>query len=268
MVTTGVERYAVSIYASQVQDIIPARSLERRVVVLGAQTTGFSSGLQKDYLHKKVQTSLKTRSFKFLVEKKNTHLILTQGGTHTHTHPTMSGTHAHLSPRRSRKRYGPTVSTLILNAISSYGGPRGVSLVALKKVLKASGYNVTRNRARIRLTLRKLVTQKYIRRTRGKGASGSFKINRKLPAGRKGARKGRRRKRGRKRGRARAGRRRPSRGRSRKRRRSATPARKRSTKRKRRKAPRRRARKTRRARRKSAQPKTRSRRRRRRMSRL
>ncbi|XP_054628585.1 protamine-like protein [Dunckerocampus dactyliophorus] len=181
-------------------------------------------------------------------------------------HPTMSVTLSTFSPRRSRKRKVPTVSTLILNAVSSYGGPRGVSLVALKKVLKASGYDVIRNRARIRLTLRKLVMQKYILRTRGKGASGSFKINRKPPAGRRGrgARKGRRRKRGRRR-KAREGRSKTRRSRSRKRRRSATPGRKRSAKRRRRRAPRRRARKARRVRRKSVKPtKTRRRRRRRR----
>uniref|UniRef100_A0A3Q2XN39 H15 domain-containing protein n=1 Tax=Hippocampus comes TaxID=109280 RepID=A0A3Q2XN39_HIPCM len=79
--------------------------------------------------------------------------------------------------RAARKRTAPTVSILILNAISSYGGSRGVSLVALKKVLKVSGYDVTRNRARIRLALRRLVAKKVIVRTRGKGASGSFKLN-------------------------------------------------------------------------------------------
>nr|XP_061784893.1 protamine-like protein [Nerophis lumbriciformis] len=185
----------------------------------------------------------------------------------------MSASLAPLGPRRTKKRSGPTVSTLILNAVSSCEGPRGVSLVALKKVLKASGYDVIRNRARIRLTIRRLVTQKYIRRTRGKGVSGSFKINRKAPA-RRGARRGRRRRRrrGRRRKTAAAGRRRrtPRRGRSRRRRRRVTPpVKRRPARRRRRRAPRRRARKPRVVRRRRPKPtNTRSRSRRRRMRRV
>ncbi|XP_061880504.1 protamine-like protein [Entelurus aequoreus] len=188
----------------------------------------------------------------------------------------MSSSLAPLGPRRTKKRSGPTVSTLILNAVSSCEGPRGVSLVALKKVLKASGYDVIRNRARIRLTIRRLVTQKYIRRTRGKGVSGSFKINRKAPA-RRGARRGRRRRRrrrrrGRRRKTAAAGRRRrtPRRGRSRRRRRRVTPPVKtRPARRRRRRAPRRRARKPKVVRRRRPKPtNTRSRSRRRRMRRV
>ncbi|XP_061776522.1 protamine-like protein [Nerophis ophidion] len=186
----------------------------------------------------------------------------------------MSASLAPLGPRRARKRSGPTVSTLILNAVSSHEGPRGVSLVALKKVLKASGYDVIRNRGRIRLTIRRLVTQKYIRRTRGKGVSGSFKINAKALA-RRGARKGRRRRRRRRRGRRReagaaGGRRRrrrnPRRGRSRGRRRRTTPpVKKRPARRRSRRAPRRRSRKPRVVKRRRPQPtNTRSRRRRRR----
>ncbi|XP_061529341.1 protamine-like protein [Phycodurus eques] len=185
----------------------------------------------------------------------------------------MSVSLAPTTPRRPRKRTGPTVSILILNAISSYGGPRGVSLVALKKVLKASGYDVTRNRARIRLALRRLVAQKVIVRTRGKGASGSFKLNPKAPGGprRKPARGGRRsKKRKRRRGgrakRRKAQGRKTRRGRSRRRRRRSTPARKRSTRR-RRKAPRRKTpKRVRRVRRKRAKPAKVRRRRRRRMS--
>ncbi|KAM9822886.1 protamine-like protein [Syngnathus typhle] len=171
-------------------------------------------------------------------------------------HPTMSVSIAPKSPRRPRKRTGPTVSILILNAISSYGGSRGVSLVALKKALNASGYDVPRNRARIRLALRRLVARNVIMRTRGKGASGSFKLNPKPPGARKkGAvraerrpKKKRRRAQSRARGKGKAkGKRRKAqgrrakRGRSRRRRKKATPARKRSTKkrRRRRRAPRR-----------------------------
>ncbi|XP_051924622.1 protamine-like protein [Hippocampus zosterae] len=171
----------------------------------------------------------------------------------------MSVSLALISPRRSRKRAAPTVSILILNAISSYGGSRGVSLVALKKVLKVSGYDVTRNRARIRLALRRLVAKKVIVRTRGKGVSGSFKLNPKPPRGRrrKATRGPRRSKRRRRRGRgkkrkAQGGRARRSR--SRRRRRRATPARKRSTARRRR-APRRKTpKRIRRVRRKRSKP--------------
>ncbi|XP_061674071.1 protamine-like protein [Syngnathoides biaculeatus] len=187
----------------------------------------------------------------------------------------MSVSLAPLSPRRPRKRTGPTVSILILNAISSYGGSRGVSLVALKKVLKASGYDVTRNRGRIRLVLRRLVAQKVIVRTRGKGVSGSFKLNPKAPGGRRrrpprGGRRSKKKKR-RRRGRAKrrkAQGRRARRGRSRRRRRRSTPARKRSTRRRRRRrAPRRKTpKRVRSVRRKRAKPAKVRRRRRRRMS--
>ncbi|XP_037114535.1 protamine-like protein [Syngnathus acus] len=176
--------------------------------------------------------------------------------------PTMSVSIAPTSPRRPRKRTGPTVSILILNAISSYGGSRGVSLVALKKALKASGYDVSRNRARIRLALRRLVAKNVIMR---KGASGSFKLNPNPPGARKkGAvrterrpKKKRRRARGKGKGkgkRRKAQGRRTKRGRPRRRRKKATPARKRSTKkrrRRRRRAPRRKTpKRTRRIRRK------------------
>ncbi|XP_077417098.1 histone H1.5 [Vanacampus margaritifer] len=156
----------------------------------------------------------------------------------------MSVSLAPISPRRPKKRKGPTVSILIVNAISSYGGSRGVSLVALKKVLKANGYDVNRNRGRIRLALRRLVTKKVIERTRGKGAAGSFKLNPKPPVGRKRRtvrveRRSKRRKRGRGKRRKPKGRR-AKRGRpKRRRRRASTPARKRATRRKRRRAPRR-----------------------------
>nr|XP_061804698.1 protamine-like protein [Nerophis lumbriciformis] len=146
------------------------------------------------------------------------------------------------SPRKQRKKTGPTVSILILNAISSYDAPRGVSLVALKKVLKAHGYDVARNRARIRLALRRMVAKKVIVRTRGKGVSGSFKLNPRPPSGRRrrankggGRNKRRRRKGKRRKSQARRARRR----RSRRGRRRATPARKKSTRRRTRRAPRR-----------------------------
>ncbi|XP_013858174.1 histone H1 [Austrofundulus limnaeus] len=83
---------------------------------------------------------------------------------------------------RSQKR---TVSALILKAVSGSAQRGGVSLAALKKVLKAGGYDVVKNKARIIVAIRRLVNKKSLVQTKGSGASGSFKLNKKPPKSRK-----------------------------------------------------------------------------------
>lgn len=79
--------------------------------------------------------------------------------------------------RRSKaKKSGPSVSDLILKVLSSSEDRGGVSLVALKKALSASGYDVVRNNSRIKLAVKRLVASGRLIQTKGTGASGSFKI--------------------------------------------------------------------------------------------
>lgn len=93
------------------------------------------------------------------------------------------------SPKRrsksQKKKTGPTVSDLILKAASASKERGGVSLVALKRALKTGGYDVVKNRARILVAIKRLVANKSLVQTKGTGASGSFKVNKKPPTPRK-----------------------------------------------------------------------------------
>ncbi|XP_038560261.1 protamine-like protein [Micropterus salmoides] len=84
-----------------------------------------------------------------------------------------------------RKKTGPTVSDLILKAASASTERGGLSLAALKKALKAGGYDVVKNKARILVSIKRLVANKSLVQTKGTGASGSFKLNKKPPTPRK-----------------------------------------------------------------------------------
>ncbi|XP_078478052.1 LOW QUALITY PROTEIN: protamine-like protein [Lampetra planeri] len=83
--------------------------------------------------------------------------------------------------KSQRKTPGPTVSDLILRAISAPTERGGVSLAALKKALKDGGYDVGKNKARIVTAIKRLVANKSIVQTKGKGASGSFRANKNPP---------------------------------------------------------------------------------------
>uniref|UniRef100_A0A667XIW2 Si:ch211-103n10.5 n=1 Tax=Myripristis murdjan TaxID=586833 RepID=A0A667XIW2_9TELE len=76
-----------------------------------------------------------------------------------------------------RRNTGPTVSDLILKAVSASKERGGMSLAALKKTLQAGGYDVVKNKARILIAIRRLVANKALVQTKGSGASGSFKVN-------------------------------------------------------------------------------------------
>ncbi|XP_047447751.1 protamine-like protein [Mugil cephalus] len=87
--------------------------------------------------------------------------------------------------RSQKKKTGPSVSDLILKAVSASTERGGISLAALKKALKARGYDVVKNKARLLVSIRRLVANKSLVQTKGTGASGSFKINKKPPTPRK-----------------------------------------------------------------------------------
>ncbi|CAO2595424.1 Histone H2B type 1 [Lemmus lemmus] len=82
-----------------------------------------------------------------------------------------------------RKATGPPVSELITKAVAASKERSGVSLAALKKALAAAGYDVEKNNSRIKLGLKSLVSKGTLVQTKGTGASGSFKLNKKAASG-------------------------------------------------------------------------------------
>ncbi|KPP65171.1 hypothetical protein Z043_116431 [Scleropages formosus] len=77
------------------------------------------------------------------------------------------------------KKSGPSVSDLILKAVSASKERKGISLAALKKALAAGGYDVEKNNSRVKLALKSLVQKGTVVQTKGTGASGSFKLSKK-----------------------------------------------------------------------------------------
>ncbi|XP_032280582.1 histone H1t [Halichoerus grypus] len=82
-------------------------------------------------------------------------------------------------PGASRKAPSLPVSKLITEALSVSQERAGMSLAALKKALAAAGYDVEKNNSRIKLGLKSLVSKGTLVQTKGTGASGSFKLNKK-----------------------------------------------------------------------------------------
>lgn len=80
---------------------------------------------------------------------------------------------------KPRKSAGPSVTELLTEAVSASKERSGVSLAALKKSLAAAGYDVEKNNSRIKQGLKSLVTKGTLVQTKGTGASGSFKFNKK-----------------------------------------------------------------------------------------
>uniref|UniRef100_A0A8D3AQF9 Histone H1 n=1 Tax=Scophthalmus maximus TaxID=52904 RepID=A0A8D3AQF9_SCOMX len=79
------------------------------------------------------------------------------------------------APRR--KKVGPTVSELIVTAVSASNERSGVSAAALKKALAAGGYDVEKNKARVKTAIKSLVAKRTLVQSKGTGVSGSFKMN-------------------------------------------------------------------------------------------
>uniref|UniRef100_A0A8P0SFQ2 H1.6 linker histone, cluster member n=2 Tax=Canis lupus familiaris TaxID=9615 RepID=A0A8P0SFQ2_CANLF len=82
-------------------------------------------------------------------------------------------------PEAAPKAPGLSVSKLIMEALSVSQERAGMSLAALKKALAAAGYDVEKNNSRIKLCLKSLVSKGTLVQTKGTGASGSFKLNKK-----------------------------------------------------------------------------------------
>uniref|UniRef100_A0A8K9Y4E8 Histone H1 n=1 Tax=Oncorhynchus mykiss TaxID=8022 RepID=A0A8K9Y4E8_ONCMY len=77
------------------------------------------------------------------------------------------------------KKAGPSVGEVIVKAVSASKERSGVSLAALKKSLAAGGYDVEKNNSRVKIAVKSLVTKGTLVQTKGTGASGSFKLNKK-----------------------------------------------------------------------------------------
>ncbi|XP_019738120.1 neurofilament heavy polypeptide-like [Hippocampus comes] len=77
---------------------------------------------------------------------------------------------------------GPSASELILEAVAASKERNGVSLAALKKYLASKGYDVEKNKARLKTLIKSMVAKGVLVQTKGTGASGSFKMNKKPDA--------------------------------------------------------------------------------------
>ncbi|XP_034545471.1 histone H1-like [Notolabrus celidotus] len=78
------------------------------------------------------------------------------------------------------KKAGPSVSELIVTAVAASKERSGVSAAALKKVLAAGGYDVDKNKARVKTAIKSLVAKGTLVQVKGTGASGSFKMSKKV----------------------------------------------------------------------------------------
>ncbi|XP_051990878.1 histone H1-like [Xyrauchen texanus] len=77
------------------------------------------------------------------------------------------------------KKTDPSVGDLIIKTVTASKERSGVSLATLKKALATSGYDVEKNNSRVKIAVRSLVTKGTLVQTKGTGASGSFKLNKK-----------------------------------------------------------------------------------------
>nr|XP_033491957.1 histone H1-like [Epinephelus lanceolatus] len=77
------------------------------------------------------------------------------------------------------RKTGPSVSELILNIVAASKERNGVSAAALKKALAVGGYDVDKNKSRVRTAIKALVAKGSLVQTKGTGASGSLKMSKK-----------------------------------------------------------------------------------------
>lgn len=77
------------------------------------------------------------------------------------------------------KKSGPSVQDLIIKSVSASNERKGVSVAGIKKALAAGGYDVDKNKTRVKIALSSLVKKGTLVQTKGTGASGSFKMSKK-----------------------------------------------------------------------------------------
>ena len=96
--------------------------------------------------------------------------------------PTTAPAKAAKKKRAAKPKTGPGLRELIVAAVTASKDRGGVSLSALKKNLSAGGYDVEKNKARVKAAVRALVDNGTLVHTKGTGASGSFKLGAKKAA--------------------------------------------------------------------------------------
>nr|XP_061842752.1 histone H1-like [Nerophis lumbriciformis] len=72
---------------------------------------------------------------------------------------------------------GLSVSTRILEIVTLSKERKGVSLASIRSSLAASGYDVVKNKNRVKIAVKTLLAKDILVQTKGSGASGSFKVN-------------------------------------------------------------------------------------------
>uniref|UniRef100_A0A8C8VFL4 H15 domain-containing protein n=1 Tax=Pelusios castaneus TaxID=367368 RepID=A0A8C8VFL4_9SAUR len=78
----------------------------------------------------------------------------------------------------SKKKKKAPISQVILRAAALRPGARGASFVFFRKSLQKAGYDVRRNKGRIRAVLRYFLSKGVLCRLSGRGLSGSFRLQR------------------------------------------------------------------------------------------
>uniref|UniRef100_A0A8C4PZA1 H15 domain-containing protein n=1 Tax=Eptatretus burgeri TaxID=7764 RepID=A0A8C4PZA1_EPTBU len=80
------------------------------------------------------------------------------------------------------KKSGVTLPERIIKAVGSSKERNGLSMFALKRALEADGYDLQQNSFRVKTAVKKLVESERLVQTKGKGAAGSFKLNKEKSA--------------------------------------------------------------------------------------
>ncbi|XP_029289871.1 histone H1-like [Cottoperca gobio] len=75
------------------------------------------------------------------------------------------------------KAAGHSVRELIVQTVAASKERSGVSAAAVKKALAAGGYDVDKNKSRVKTAIKSLVEKGTLVQIKGTGASGSFKMN-------------------------------------------------------------------------------------------
>ncbi|NXF27045.1 H101 protein, partial [Rhodinocichla rosea] len=80
---------------------------------------------------------------------------------------------------KAREAAGPSVTKLVTRAVSTPKERKELSLATLRKALAVGGYKEEENKSHIKLGPKSLISNGTLVQTKGIGASGSFKLNKK-----------------------------------------------------------------------------------------
>ncbi|NWZ92623.1 H101 protein, partial [Nesospiza acunhae] len=80
---------------------------------------------------------------------------------------------------KAHEAAGPSATEQLARAVSAPSDHKELSLATLRKALAAGGYNEEKNKSHIKLGPKSLLSNGTLVQTKGIGASGSFKLNKK-----------------------------------------------------------------------------------------